>query len=71
MKIKFANIVMAGITQKKAENLYFHCCPFWKIKKENFSVGKCCYNNEKAIERRLTKKWDSLVKIFVKTTIKT
>ena len=35
MKIKFINIVMAGMTQK-------------------------------VIERRLTKKWDSLIEIFIK-----
>ena len=27
---------------KKAKKLYFYCSPFWKMKKKNFSVGKCC-----------------------------
>ena len=36
------------------------------MKDENFSVGKCCQNNEKAIERRLTKKLDTLIEILVK-----
>ena len=36
------------------------------MKDENFSIGKCFQNNEKAIERRLTKKLDSLIEILVK-----
>ena len=36
------------------------------MKDENFSIGKCCQNNEKVIERRLTKKLDSLIEILVK-----
>ena len=37
-----------------------------KSEKENYSVGKCCQNGEKAIESRLTKKLDSLIEILVK-----
>ena len=65
--------MIAGITQKKkkTKKLYFHCGPSWKMKKENFSAGKCSENDEKAIESRLTKKRDSFIEIFVKRTIKT
>lgn len=41
MKIKFLKIVIAEIVQKKAKELYFHCGPLCKMKKENFSEGKC------------------------------
>ena len=34
MKLKFANIVMAGITQKKTKALYFQCGPFLKMKRK-------------------------------------
>ena len=42
---------------------------FWKMKKGNFSVGKYCKNSEKAIERWLTKKLDSLIEILVKRKV--
>ena len=36
------------------------------MKKENFSAGKCCENDKKAMERSLTKKRNSLIEVFVK-----
>ena len=41
MKIKFVNIVVAGITQKKLGSYISIAVPFEKWKKENFSEGQC------------------------------
>ena len=54
------------VDNAKAKKQYFYCGPFWRIKKENFSVGKYRYNREKAVESRLNKKLDSLREMFVK-----
>ena len=43
MKLKFANIVMTGITQKKKKNkeAIFPMWSLFKNEKENFSEGQC------------------------------
>ena len=37
-----------------------------KIEKKKFSVGKCCYNNLKAVERRINKKLTNLIELDIK-----
>ena len=37
-----------------------------KIEKKKFSVGKCCYNNLKAVERRINKKLTNLIELHIK-----
>ena len=51
MKIKFVNIVMAWITQKKLKSYISIAIPF-ENEKENFIVGQCCSKDEKAMEGR-------------------
>ena len=52
-KIKFVNIVMAGIMQKKLKSYISIAVPFEKRKRKT-SLWQCCQKDEKAIERRLT-----------------
>ena len=45
--MKVANIGMAGKTQKKLKIYISISFSFAKMKKENFSIGKCRYSGKK------------------------
>ena len=68
--MKVANIAMAGKTQKKLKIYISIAFSFTKMKKENFSIGKCRYSGKKAIGGRLTKEVDRSIKILVKNKSK-
>ena len=61
---------MAGKMQKKLKIYISIAFSFAKMKKENFSIGKCRYSGEKAIAWRLTKEVDRSIKILVRNKSK-
>ena len=66
MKIKFVKIVMAGITQKKLKAIFSLRC-LLKNEKGKLQCRSVVKKKKKLQkEDQLTKKWDSLVEIFVK-----